>query len=278
VSAVEYLGLDGSCINSPLVLLAYSSPTASIQHQAAFLPLQPTTVMASAHMVSSAPPQIPGIQISNDAALELKRHVANLLERENPNKFPGAQPVSFAREHLAELQRNEYFMCEKTDGIRCLLFLSYREAPDGSFHPSTLLIDRKNNYYETKPALRFPYHGAMDNLEAFLYNTILDGELVNDQYPDGKRLKFYVFDCLAIDTQNMTERPLDKRLGYMQELLFKPWRKFLAQNKLHPQRDPFLVLEKQMYSPYHVKNVFDTVLPSLKHGNDGLIFTCKKTK
>ena len=83
----------------------------------------PATVQPS----HAPPPQIPGFQIPNDEAHSLKQTVAELLERENL-RFPGAQPVSFAREHVTELQRNEYFMCEKTDG--CAASSSYTGGKD----------------------------------------------------------------------------------------------------------------------------------------------------
>ncbi|KAF2676650.1 mRNA capping enzyme, alpha subunit [Lentithecium fluviatile CBS 122367] len=232
--------------------------------------------MASSHAGSSAPPQIPGQLLPPDVAEPLKGQVAHILERDNL-RFPGAQPVSFARKHIGELQRAEYFMCEKTDGIRCLLFLHWRDGRDGP-EPVTILIDRKNNYYEVSPPLRFPYYQDPSALHMFLYGTILDGELVNDLHPEGRRLIFYVFDCLAVDSQNYTAWTLDKRLAYMQERLFKPWK--YQQNKLKqpPQSHPFLVKEKEAFGAYHVGFLLDNILPTLKHGNDGLIFTCKKTR
>ncbi|KAF1997098.1 mRNA capping enzyme, alpha subunit [Amniculicola lignicola CBS 123094] len=226
-------------------------------------------------MLSSAPPQIPGQLLPNQASEYLRGQVANLLQRDNP-RFPGAQPVSFARSHISELQRAEYFMSEKTDGIRCLLFMFFRDAGNG-FEPVTFLIDRKNNYYELQPGLRFPYYQDPGNPEKFLFNTILDGELVHDRVPGQPkpRLVYYVFDCLVIDGQSYVHRPLDRRLGYMKEQVFKPYE---AQFKNHPAPEiPFRIKEKISYPPYHVKHVFDNILPNLPHGNDGLIFTCKST-
>ncbi|KAF2448254.1 mRNA capping enzyme, alpha subunit [Karstenula rhodostoma CBS 690.94] len=227
---------------------------------------------------SSAPPSIPGFQLSNEDSGPLKHAVAELIHREGNTRFPGAQPVSFARQHVAELQQREYFMCEKTDGLRCLLFFHFVDSERG-FEPVTFLIDRKNNYYEVKPPIRVPYHGALFQKEAFLYATILDGELVNDLYPDGTtKLIFYAFDCLAADGENYTDKPLSKRLWALKERVIKPWHTYLTQTKSLMPLVPFQVKEKEQQLAYHISYVFDQVMPKLKHGNDGLIFTCKDTK
>lgn len=51
-------------------------------------------------------PEIPGIKAEPELAHQFRREVANLLGRKNLG-FPGAQPVSFARRHIAELQSEE---------------------------------------------------------------------------------------------------------------------------------------------------------------------------
>jgi mRNA guanylyltransferase len=218
------------------------------------------------------------VQVPQEDAHQLRQIVAELLEREN-TRFPGAQPVSFARGHIQQLQHEEYFMCEKTDGVRCLLFLSYKDTGDG-FDPVTFLIDRKNNYYEVQPPLRFPHHQFPNDPGKYLFNTILDGELVNDrvQGRSEPRLIYYVFDCLVCDGKNHTNRPLDKRIGYMKAQLFKPYHDWLARHNGQPMGpEPFRVKEKAVYPPYSLKEMFSTILPNLPHGNDGLVFTCKRT-
>jgi mRNA guanylyltransferase len=221
---------------------------------------------------------MPGFQVPREEAEYLKGEVADILQRDNM-RFPGAQPVSFAREHVAELQRQEYFMCEKTDGLRCLLFIHWQQDHNGEPQPVTYLIDRKNNYYQLQPPLRIPYYKDPTNPGPFLYGTILDGELVHDQYPNEAtpRLNFYIFDTLAVDSENLTGKTLDKRLGRFQEWVLKPYHKKLTSTP-NPDLRPFALKEKKTYPAYSIRQMFDNVLPSLKHGNDGLIFTCKSTR
>jgi hypothetical protein len=45
-------------------------------------------------------------------------------------------------------------------------------------------------------------------------DTVLDGEIVLDIYPDGRqRLKFLVFDALVVDGKSLLQRNLSTRLG-----------------------------------------------------------------
>jgi mRNA guanylyltransferase len=60
----------------------------------------------------------------------LRRMVSSLMELSH-DRFPGAQPVSFAHQHLKELENENYFVSEKADGVRCLMFCNI--SPDGSY-------------------------------------------------------------------------------------------------------------------------------------------------
>lgn len=215
-------------------------------------------------------PEIPGVKADRDLANQFRNEVAQLLGRKHLG-FPGAQPVSFARKHLRELVEHDYYMCEKTDGIRCLLYFT-NDGPKEIHY----LIDRKNDYYFV-PQLHFPLPND-PTFASFHTGTIVDGELVYDQEPDGLKLRFLVFDCLALDGQSQTNRQLDKRLGYFKEKVMGPWDALFKRE--HPEERQFLPFElvfKEMSFPYTLSWMFDVKLPSLKHGNDGLIFTCKET-
>lgn len=49
----------------------------------------------------------PGVRASGSLLYSMRKEVADLLGRHQTG-FPGAQPVSFAKQHLEELQKQEY--------------------------------------------------------------------------------------------------------------------------------------------------------------------------
>jgi len=77
---------------------------------------------ASARM--SRIPDLPGIPVPHRSEKEkwFKQMVARLCQLEN-ERFPGSQPVSFAVDDLQKLDTKDYWVCEKSDGVRVLLFI-----------------------------------------------------------------------------------------------------------------------------------------------------------
>ncbi|KAL7626836.1 Dcp1p-Dcp2p decapping enzyme complex alpha subunit [Parahypoxylon ruwenzoriense] len=209
----------------------------------------------------------PGMRVPDQVVHNFRQEVANLLHR-NSVGFPGAQPVSFTRKHLEELLREDYYVCEKSDGIRYLMYLTEDENRSEVHY----LIDRKNDYWFINAgSLHFP---LPQNQQAFHTGTLLDGELVMDTLSDGRREpRYLVFDCLALDGQSLMSRELSKRLGYFQEQVFKPYKKLLEEYPQEKQYQPFFIDLKSMQMAYGVRMIFEDVIKNLKHENDGLIFT-----
>lgn len=223
----------------------------------------------------------------------LRGEIADLLERGGNTSFPGAQPVSFARKHLRELRQRDYYVCEKSDGIRCLMYFTTGPVRDseGQFiydmngnqemTEMHYLIDRKNDYYWVQ-GLHFPRAQEVPGKEiewgSHHVNTLIDGELLWDVYPDGRRtLKFLVFDCLYLENQNLMGRTLDKRLAYFMDKLYAP---YAALRKKYPEDCEgfaFSLEKKSFQFGYGTQMMFKDILPKLPHGNDGLIFTCVGT-
>ncbi len=217
-------------------------------------------------------PEISGPKVSDIPSLnELRWEVAGLLGRQN-EKFPGAQPVSFAKRHLEELRKQDYFVCEKTDGLRCLMYILVHEGQE-----VTYLIDRKNDYYQVDH-IHFPKPDIQEGKPpSFHSGTILDGELVIDTLPGRPPQKMYlVFDCMVLDGERLMHRTLDKRLAYFRDRVYEPYVKF---RRIYPEEAPpdFIVDWKKMEFGYGTEKMFKETLPKLPHGNDGLIFTCRTT-
>ncbi|KAK0629752.1 mRNA capping enzyme, catalytic domain-containing protein [Bombardia bombarda] len=212
----------------------------------------------------------PGIKAEYPLLGALREEVQRLLNR-GTRGFPGAQPVSFARHHLDALRKEDYYVCEKSDGIRYLLYCTIDEHDTETHY----LIDRKNDFwYINKRNLHFP---MPHDVAAFHSGTLIDGELVVDTMPDGgKEPKFLVFDLLALDGKaDLVSKPLDKRLGYFKEHVMKPYKAMLKEYPEEKKFQAFQVEMKEMQFSYGIEMMFREVLPKLKHHNDGLIFTCR---
>ena len=165
-----------------------------------------------------------------------------------------------------------YYVCEKSDGIRYLLYSTIDEN-SGEVH---YLIDRKNDYwFINNRNLHFP---LVVDMSLFHTKTLVDGELVWDSLPNGKKEpRFLVFDCLVMDGNKLMDRTLDKRLAYFKERLYIPYEKLFKEFPDELKFQPFYVDMKPFQLGYGIEMMFKQVLPNLKHGNDGLIFTCRNT-
>lgn len=170
------------------------------------------------------------------------------------------------------LTLSSYYLCEKTDGMRYLLYLTADEQGDEIQY----LIDRKNDFwFIPRGTLHLP---LLNDVQRFHTFTLLDGELVLDREKDGStQPRFMIFDCMVLDKQPLIGRTLDKRLAYCKEHLMKPYEKLLTDFPQEIPHQHFLLQMKAFQFSYHIEMMFKQTLPNLSHGNDGLIFTARQT-
>ncbi|KAF7778533.1 hypothetical protein Agabi119p4_2878 [Agaricus bisporus var. burnettii] len=217
-------------------------------------------------------PDLPGELVPHNSDTErwLKAHVARLCQLDH-DRFPGSQPVSFSVRDLTRLEGQDFWVCEKSDGLRVLLLVVSDPA---SGEQTTYIIDRHNAYRELR-GLYFPHH---ENPMHPLMNTLVDGELVIDVDPVTKKesLRYLAFDCLVADNQNVMSKPLDKRYGRLNAWFYKPYSRMMIDHPFMAEKQPFSIAVKQISFSYHVRAVFDGI-PLLQHGNDGLVYTCVNT-
>ncbi|GAA5969909.1 hypothetical protein JCM11641_008081 [Rhodosporidiobolus odoratus] len=214
------------------------------------------------------PQIIPGeLVLDTEKHWALRRHLADLCNSGGTARFPGSQPVSFDLESLSLLEKEDFWVCEKSDGVRVLVLIVAT-----GFGQEVYLIDRKDAIYQNY-YLTFPHQ---DGFEYNHSNTVLDGEFVIDVDPEtGAHIpRLLVFDLLVLDSENLMQKPLLKRYGRLKEFVIKPYEKY--QKTLPPDivaQQPFEVILKKQELSYGIEAVFRQHVPKLLHGNDGLIFT-----
>ncbi|KAJ2830135.1 Dcp1p-Dcp2p decapping enzyme complex alpha subunit [Coemansia erecta] len=213
-------------------------------------------------------PEIPGRMVPNDQAYELRNKVGTLTQTLKPT-FQGSQPVSFTRsQSLTALLERDFFVCEKSDGVRVLVLMIMTLAG-----PQTFFITRKNEYYHV-PHVAFPAPEA-NNFDKFQDGTLIDAELVFVKMPDGsQKCKLLAFDALVVGGKNYMAEGLERRLGFLYTHVIRPFKKMCA--AMPPDRarlQPFFAVVKEFRRSYHVPYIYDVVIPSLHYKCDGLIFT-----
>ncbi|TID21154.1 hypothetical protein CANINC_003434 [Pichia inconspicua] len=223
-------------------------------------------------MTDRTVPQIPGIRCLPEVEVYLKQQVSAIL-RTRPNTFPGSQPISFTREHLhRNLMTRDYLVCEKSDGLRVLLFVLVN--PDTN-EEGTFLISRENEYYHIAD---FHFPRSAKNFDQSHNGTIIDGELVYSTNPvtKVKEIRYLIFDCLAMDMTSVMHKNLLKRLYHAQQEFHHPYiqlrRKFPDACKDWPFKLDF----KNMTQPFKIHRIFDE-MKNLTYVSDGLILTCCDT-
>lgn len=217
------------------------------------------------------PERIPGQLITDNQHLYfLKQHLANLCGLRGSQRFPGSQPVSFTHKSLELLETEDFWVCEKSDGVRVMALIVVKGTPQGPAQ-EVYFIDRKDEFFLIEN-LTFPHY---ENPNRLLKDTVVDGELVIDVDPKTghQQLRFLAFDCIVWEANNLMMRPLMNRYGRLKDWVIAPLKKLINMQPHLRDKMPFDVKLKTMELAYGIDKVLHQDLPKLTHGNDGLIFT-----
>ncbi|TBU04546.1 subunit alpha of mRNA-capping enzyme [Hamiltosporidium magnivora] len=165
-------------------------------------------------------------------------------------KFFGSHPVTLSNETIELLINRDYYVCEKSDGIRVLLYI----YNDNKFVYS-FFFDRKNDFYLVN---------INNNIKIGTY--LFDGELYNDFGKNSSEIVFSIFDCLIYEGNDFSFQNLQKRLELCQNFIN------LYKNVDGFKKYKFKIQVKQMFKSYGFYQVYSEI-DNLAHKNDGLIFT-----
>ena len=209
-------------------------------------------------------------------------------ENSNPNAFPGMQPASLDASNMYDIarKRDDYFVCEKTDGERYLLLLYGGES---------FLVNRRFVFFripprrptaeekeQGTPTLGAPiptqFINSFPNLTALNPKstenakvTLLDGELTAE-WTDPPSLTYYVFDAILIAGRSIQNLTLSDRLKMALNCVVFPQQI----PSLAPGKGAFRIMMKEMFrvnTPGATEFLLNDVIGKLQHENDGLIFT-----
>lgn len=158
--------------------------------------------------------------------------------------FPGSQPVSIERKHFNILCSQPYVVCEKTDGVRCMLLAFMFEG-----RKMCVCINRALDMFLCPLSFRKPvYEGN---------GTILEGELYND-------VTLMIYDALTVCGQGVGHLKLLDRLKHIED--FMKMLTVLKYDHIRLQMKTFHLLKD-------FKTFKEDYLPTVTQEIDGLIFT-----
>eukprot|EP01104_Vermistella_antarctica_P018558 TRINITY_DN691_c0_g1_i1.p1 TRINITY_DN691_c0_g1~~TRINITY_DN691_c0_g1_i1.p1 ORF type:complete len:603 (+),score=145.61 TRINITY_DN691_c0_g1_i1:150-1958(+) len=185
--------------------------------------------------------------------------------------FPGALPVALSRRHFPRIQSNDYFVSEKTDGVRFILFLA-QNVPNCSAG-GAFLVDRNFDFYRVEEfdelVTQFGEAGA----------TVLDGEMLI--HASTQRLTFLVFDMYCFQGRSTCSEKLSERLKGVRDFIGSYRQAFESGSDTFT---PFRITGKAFQPKQSVERVFNLIKlgqdrhwyyqdKSRHHKTDGIILT-----
>ncbi|KAF1779965.1 CYTH-like domain [Phytophthora cactorum] len=205
-------------------------------------------------------------------------------------KFSGTMPVGFARWHIPLVQSREYFVSEKTDGVRYFLVVA---------GGTTVLVDRSNSAFTASGTvldgeLVVRCYSGMFTKD--LSPVLIDVASVLQFHQKDKRYVFIAFDIIATGPSaedSHVEKPFVERLRILNDFLSEEGPYASGIRNLDINRHAILLILRKKWVPHrHIVDVFRQIQRVQKrdhslgriysddkrvHYTDGVVF-CPNTK
>ncbi|XP_014251791.1 mRNA-capping enzyme-like isoform X1 [Cimex lectularius] len=190
------------------------------------------------------------------------RAICNKMAGWTKKSFPGCQPVSMTRPNIKYLMSHKYVVSWKADGTRYMMLIKGENE--------VYFLDRNNNFFKVS-GLKFV---SSDDLGTHLSDTLLDGEMVIDEYNGAKIPRYLVYDILYLNGEDVKQELFyPNRLYKIKTFIIKPRIKAICEGKLDKAAEPFSVRIKDFYPIEKTKSYFsEKFSKQLSHEPDGLIF------
>jgi mRNA guanylyltransferase len=173
--------------------------------------------------------------------------VSKLGLKKHEREFVGSHPISLSLSQVGMLLEEDYYVCEKSDGIREMLFL---------YDKTLYLYDRKNVFYRTR------YRVTDETI------FLLEGEI----YIEECKYIFAIFDALIYKDENITSENLPTRLRFAHQFVRRLHTAMGFCISIDSRYHKFSIVLKDMMKSYGLGAILEAI-PTMKHSNDGLIFT-----
>ncbi|EPR79324.1 mRNA capping enzyme subunit alpha [Spraguea lophii 42_110] len=173
--------------------------------------------------------------------LFLLRKIYDIIQKKRTgDNFPGMHPVTFHRYHFPLLLKEDFLVCEKSDGLRLQLFVvNIKDVTHLFFY------DRKLAFYKIPFNCKIP--------EDYLFDV--------EFLVENDNVHFLVFDTLVFKNKQIFKANLLERLTMAQSFVK------LLQNINFPIKTTI----KRMYKSYGIVDAYKNNTQSVE--TDGLIFT-----